>query len=209
MPIKNKDGSTFELRGPNPAMNQQTRWDPDEVVLHNFRWKGVVVRCGHEGTPLPQPQIETEPTIADELFEPEVVQAQEVHVPVEVQEEVQEPPPPPKPKPVDAPKPKPKVTAKLRVHCLPASIADYSDDLYGQSYKTIQYGEKFIADAGITNQGDLEATFWSADDRITEGSILYPMTMEKRWWKVVEVEERPLGGNLLYCQISEKQPRFD
>lgn len=35
MSIRNKDGSIFKLRGPNPVMNKQSFWDEDSQV-HNF-----------------------------------------------------------------------------------------------------------------------------------------------------------------------------
>ena len=35
--IKNKDGSTFKLRGPNPLMKEQDQWE--KFITHNFGWK--------------------------------------------------------------------------------------------------------------------------------------------------------------------------
>ena len=209
MPIKNKDGSTLTLRGPNPLMNDQELWDPKNLTLHNFKWKSVVLPSDGRRV---QPVERREPTIAEELFEPEP----EIHV-----QEVEPEPEPvpvvvePKPEPVPVPKPRVEVqpvrkpTGKLRVHCLPASVSEYKDDLYDQSYRTVQYGEKFITDAGVMSQGDIEAVFWTTDERVTPGSILYPMTMEKRWWKVVGTQERPLGGIFVHCHISDQQFRFD
>lgn len=196
-------------------LERQDRWDADEIILHNFKWSGIVVSSGDNRAPTPEVKG---PSVADELFQP----AQEVkEIPEAIEEQkLVEPPRPvetpmrlaeePKPveptKPVEAPR---RNTGKLRVHCLPARIIDYTDALYGQSYKTIQYGDKFIVEAGMVSQGDIQSVFWLNDDRVTPGSILYPISMDKRWWKAVEIEDRPLGGVFVKCQVSEKQPSFD
>jgi hypothetical protein len=44
MAIKNQDGSTFRLKGPNPIVKTQDFWG--EYVLHNFKHKDTVTQEG-------------------------------------------------------------------------------------------------------------------------------------------------------------------
>jgi len=53
MTLKNKDGSTYRLRGPNPLMREQELWR--DFKLHNFQFKGVVVADTTEVTPFESP----------------------------------------------------------------------------------------------------------------------------------------------------------
>jgi hypothetical protein len=45
--IKNKDGTTFKLKGPNPLMKEQDQWG--KFVIHNFRWKPEI-----KSNPIPE-----------------------------------------------------------------------------------------------------------------------------------------------------------
>lgn len=41
MTIKRKDGSIFSLTKPNPIMQDQSFWDDDKVILHNFNYEEI------------------------------------------------------------------------------------------------------------------------------------------------------------------------
>src|SRR4051812_41372027 len=43
MTIKNRDGSVFKLRGPNPIMAQQSEWDRSKMRVLNLAWNSEVV----------------------------------------------------------------------------------------------------------------------------------------------------------------------
>lgn len=42
MAIKRKDGSVYKLQGPNPLMQDQSFWDGEKSVVHNFSFKEIV-----------------------------------------------------------------------------------------------------------------------------------------------------------------------
>lgn len=191
MPIKNKDGSFYQLSRPNPLMREQNFWDDSKVVLYNFKWKSIVVPSEIKEDVLIEPSYE-EP--ANNIV-PEVASCEDVVVSVSYQNKTEQN--------------EDKVfKGQIRAYCLPAVVVEYNDRLYDQSYKTIHYNEKIIVDIKVISQKDINAVFYSKDDRITVGSILYPITMEKRWWKVIQVNELVLSGYEVLCEISDKQPSF-
>jgi hypothetical protein len=199
MPIKNPDGSIYKLHGPNKLMEGQDHWEKSKLTLHNFDWKPVVFDDpAHPGRPAPIP-MGPPPTLEEIPQEPEE----------EVPEAVEAPPEPPEPTMVyHKPKAHESDFVGLGCHCLPATLDAEYDALYGSRKKTIQYGVPFITKIMPIMLGDVLAAFDTDDDRVTTGSILYPKTYEKRWWRVSSVGEHKIGVFTLYCEISDQQPYF-
>lgn len=177
-------------------MKTQNFWDPSEIILHNMDWKPILIEDE-------SPKIEAQQSIVEDLFTP------------------QEPPKAPEPiptpilpePPIFKPAPKPILQTKPQensfvVECLPGSVKIFQDDLYGTSYKTIQYGQRFQFRAGYLKLTDLEIVLWTASSNITEGSILFPRDNHRRWWRVISVETQGVGYALT-CIASDEQPSFD
>ena len=97
---------------------------------------------------------------------------------------------------------------KIFIHCLPAYLRERRDALYGDSYKTIQYGKPMSFEGVMLQQSDLAIEVWTDTDKITQGSILYPKTGYKRWWRVQDKTQKG-GGWVLVATPSDHQPSFD
>lgn len=191
MALKNKDGTIFKLRGPNPLMNQQQFWDRGKVTLINM--------------------VFSEVTNADTRRTPEKV-FREYHAQPEPQQE-----PVSNVGVLPRPQPKPKIqvdsdTAQLlRDHkviflCLPVEECVHKDELYNEKYSTYQYGEKTSFAGIIVAEGDLSIQFWT-DRGLMENSIVYPQTKSARWWRVTSSEPRS-GGYFCAGVASDVNPSF-
>lgn len=225
MAIRDKDGKVYKLRGPNPLTKDQADWDKTKMKLINLSWQSEIVE--DERNPIAafesnlvkideelglQPNAEANMAVLDpqdfiqELQEPEI----------EPELEPVPESPKPEPKSVD---PKPTVTdAKLariikergvEYFCAPAiGKKTHMDALYGSTYQTIQYGDKFIFDAVLVDQSDLQLQFWCVRP-LTVGSIVYRKIREggERWWKVKDIEPKT-GGYLVLSDISDTNPDF-
>jgi len=198
MVLKNKDGSVYKLRSPNPIGKKQDEgWKKDEIVLHNFSWGESKV---DDITPL-NPYS----TIANPKPDP-----------------VPDPAPIPEIKysvdtiPVETPQPQPSSKFKVTVsfYCLPAEVKTVKDTLYGEIYQRRTYGKKFSFEAIVIEATDLKIRFWSTIDKLSKGSIVYPYRYsdgqpysEYRWWEIYLIEEKS-GGFLIEAAPSKDQPDF-
>jgi len=233
MSIKDKHGNVYKLRGPNPLMNQQQEWDKSKIAVFNLGYKAEVVT----DTRNPKREFEESLiNISDELqlYEgdeegplPEFIEPEETKV-LSVKQFLKEineaPVPTPK---VEEPVIKfeePKQPVQINVdaktarilkergeeyHCAPA-IGEkvHKDALYGSSYTTTRYGDKFIFDAVVIDQSDFQLQIWSVR-HVPKGSIIYRKDPEggERWWRISEVEPKS-GGYLAVANISELNPDF-
>lgn len=61
MALKNKDGSPYVLRGPNPLVKDQLTWNMGDIIFHNFKWEFVgkpkKVDRPKPPPPLPKPEV--------------------------------------------------------------------------------------------------------------------------------------------------------
>ena len=193
-------------------MREQELWK--EFRLHNFEFKGVVMADTTEVVPFESPLQVNE--FIGELEatkgEPTVIERQvrefyghndqnPVERPVVVIPDFRE---------QDKAEPKPVF------HCLPAIIRRHRDALYGETYATVKYDSPFTFEAYVVDQTDFNLLFWTsgpAAEKISEGSVVYPKLMEKRWdWGQKRgllpqrIEIRPLGdthelpANAWWCQ---------
>lgn len=231
MAVKNKDGSVYKLRGPNPLMKDQADWDKKKMKLINMGWEEEVVADARN----PVKKFETDYNVIKMTEElgliPNIDANATAVVPtkefIEEIQKIQEDPVITEPIPVipqmpDPPEEKkqPVLNVDVRLarilrergveyYCAPAiGKKVHMDDLYGNTYETVQYGDKYIFDAVVIDQSDLQLQFWCVRP-ITEKSIIYRKVEEggERWWRVKSVESKT-GGYLAIANTSDSNPDF-
>jgi hypothetical protein len=216
MAIKDKNGKVFILRGPNPLMKSQQEWDRSRIQLFNMKgWKNEVVHDSHN-------PVEAFAANVIDIGEDLKLTPKRAKIiePRKFIEEIREAP---KEKPNVFKIPEivqptlnvdPKMARILKergaeYYCAPAiGRKDHTDDLYGSSYSTIEYGEKFIFDAVVIDQSDLELQIWCIRP-VTSHSVIYKKIRQggERWWRIVNVESKT-GGWLAKAVTSDSNPDF-
>ena len=183
MPIKNKDGSIFSFNKPNPVMLQQDFWSKTEsVIIHNKFGQRHIVESNEKFR---------EVKLNEKAKVREIEKQDDIKI---IQSFVEE-------------KPKHISESVIEVWCLPClGYNENEDELYGESYSTLKYGDKFIFRARLLEVEDLHIQLVT-DQKINEYSVVYPKTNGKRWWKVQETKESK-GFYFMNCIISDYQPSF-
>jgi hypothetical protein len=178
MVIKNKDGTDYKLSGPNPLMKEQNI-ENVPFLVHNFGQEEIVEKDKNIDIPV-------------------VLKPKEP-----VREIIQENPKiEPKIEPV-----KPKISINYtQFACAPVVMRKRKDDLYGETYSTVEYLDPIMFNGVVLDQSDFEFKFW-AEQELTIGSILFPKTQEKRWWKIKAIQAEQKGWTYL-CEISTQQLGF-
>lgn len=195
MAIKDNDGNVFRLKGPNPLMKEQDFWDKNSLVLLNMKFDSIVEKCTNQKTenkktikPTPQPKVE----IKEVEIEPEIDNVVVIPKVEEKQESV------------------PKYTynvakilseRKISFHCLPTIL---TKDEYGEEVRV--FSKKFIFEGITVKEEDFSYSFWS-DKKIEIGSIIFPISSSKRWWKVTYFTEIS-GGYMMTAILSHLNPDF-
>jgi hypothetical protein len=176
MSIKNIDGTIFELRKPNPMMNNQELWSKTEkYVIHNRIGQRIILETQEEEKKEKEEKIDlSQPIIVEGLSAKKVEQ-------IEIK--------------------------KISIWCLPANIQETIDPLYQEKYRKIVYGNKFIFEGIIEEQQDLFIKIWTDLKIVTLGSIIYPKTYDKRWWRIESIEAKD-GMFLLTGLITDYHPDF-
>lgn len=202
MALYNKDGTVYKLVGPNPAMKTQILWG--DFVLHNLKWDGEKA----EDKNVQVAQVDLKPETFLESLDKAKAEIKVVEVRQELQPEPIERKPIVKADPViqEELNPTEKIN-KVFVHCLPATLRERKDELYGDTYKTIQYGERTSFEGIMIEDGDLSVQIWTDSDKIGISSILYPKTNGMRWWRVQNKEPKA-NGWILTATPSDYQPSF-
>ena len=202
MVLKNKDGTPYRLASPNPVMKTQILWGNEKFILHNMKWSGEI----YQDTMQSQQPAKTKSFLSD-LEESKVVETQ---VEPEIKEE-------PKSTVYEAKvevhedktrieeETKPDIE-KIFIHLLPATIKTKVDELYGDIKKTVFYGQPTSFEAVELEHQDFHYKIWT-EIEIGIGSILYPKTNNKRWWKVKSKEQKA-NGWLITSMPSDYQPSF-
>jgi hypothetical protein len=228
MPIKNKDGTVYKLKEPNPLVKEQ-EWGllDSELIFHNFDWTDKTISADSNPNPLSSdfevkdkvvsdfPEIKAEPKETEVMTGDDFLKGVE-EATTEAEIDDVENVVLKDPEPIKAPESNPS-NAKLKnvviMHCSPAEIREREDDLYGDIYKTIQYGEKFTFESVILERNDLYIRFWTNVD-LSEGSVVYPSKYrsgvkygEHRWWRVNQSTEKS-GGYLIQAVVSDYHPDF-
>lgn len=97
----------------------------------------------------------------------------------------------------------------VEYYCAPAiGRKTFTDDFYGSTYDTIEYGEKYLFDAVVIDQSDLELQFWCVKP-VTSHSVVYRKIKQggERWWRIKDVEPKT-GGWLAKAITSDSNPDF-
>lgn len=221
MVIKNKDGSVYKVKGPNPIMVAQELWNDFE--LHNMEFPDDVVAQAATKKPsrnkvnLGQtivtkqeeprsevnistlPKVEEKAPIKKEEFSiPEIKKTPENIVKFDENEIIE------KPKSVN---PKLSNYPKTVLCCLPTDVQEKKDLLYGEVTTKITYGKKFTFEAILIEESDMHLLFWTHLDKIKRFAIFYPKNQEKRWWQADAIKPAP-EGYIIKCIPSINHPNF-
>jgi hypothetical protein len=204
MPIKDKDGTIYTLRGPDPLFDTQDNWNRDKVTLLNMKWNGIIVEDkkkhsksikpleGFNLSTVDEPEIDNVPIELPKIEEPPKENIAVVRKPVVISEE---PAPKLPPKKVD------QTTAdlldkhKVMFHCLPIIHVKHHDDLYDADTYTTGFGKKFTFAGIIVEETDLQLLFWT-DRELVEKSIVFPYNKSIRCWRVEKAESK--SGGFMY-----------
>jgi len=190
MSIRKKDGSVYTLKKPNPLVKKQKMWADffdGNLILHNFNWDEQISEKAIEKSPPLNSVavIEEKPVFASNDI------IQEIESVPNIEEVVPE-------------ENTPVANAELKIK---------KDNLYGDSWGTVQYGKKFIFEAVVVEREDLQFTFWT-NKKLLKGSIVYPIKYKDgssfgdyRWWKVAEFSEIE-NGYLIKTNMSSHHPDF-
>lgn len=219
MALKNKDGSVYRLKGPNPLMKDQKKWE--EFRVHNMKWGSEVLPDASEIHAI-RTDFQVRNNFIDELDQAAADVGRESDVKVVESPTISEPTiilepkseitvvenkivEPPKSESLDNSVP------KVFIHCLPAFLDRKVDEVYGDNVQTLKYKSPFSFEGVILDMSDLTFKFWTqADDltnQILQGSIIFPKTLQKRWWRVQERVEKT-GGWIITTHPSDYQPHF-
>jgi hypothetical protein len=220
MAIKKKNGTVYKLKGPIPVMLDQERWD--EFQTHNFDWDTATEKDDsnlnkHQSDfgDLKEGFVEELETTKPPMPDIKIVESDSVS-PVEIPEEPEPEMPDLSseiiPEPEEGPPPAeqrklPSNLQKAFVYCLPATMTQKVDELYGDKFTTIKYQRAFSFEAVIVKNSDLVFQLWTTVDKISRGSVLFPKLGEKRWWRVEEIVPKS-GGFLVTGVPSDHQPSF-
>lgn len=204
MAIKSRDGSVYKLRGPNPLMESQADWDKSKMKLINMGRHNSEVHQDKKPNVVVLPVIPKATPIPARNFLAEAAES-----------EPAKPEPKPEPPPVTRQEELPEDIKRLfdakgeKYFCAPAiGTKTHLDSLYGDTYQTIQYGDKYLFDALILDQTDLSLSLWCVR-QITVNSIVYRKVQGggERWWRVRSVEPKT-GGYVVVSMPSDSNPDF-
>lgn len=211
MAIKNKNGTEYKLRGPNPIMMQQDVWE--DFQLHNMQFQEEIQENkANKGKSNQKITLGQTITLSNDTKQNQVVKLST---------------PEPTPQPTTAyvsPSPTPfleqenvlrpiKINEKLAnypkdvLHCLPAKSKIITDTLYEEKTIKISYEQNFLFEAIIMEETDFELNFWTHLQNVTKYSIIYPKNKNKRWWKVEIIKNAP-EGFFVNCRPSDIHPSF-
>ena len=217
MAIKDRDGKVYKLRGPNPLLVQQQEWDKSKINFYNLKGTRNEVVVSDERNP-----VEAFKDNVIDIGKELKLESKEVHTktiePKKFFEEIREVP---KERPTVVKMPEPvklvvddKMARILKergveYHCCPAiGRKSHIDDLYGNGYSTVEYGEKFVFDAVIIDESDLELQFWCVKP-VTAQSVIHKKHKQggERWWRITNVDSKT-GGWLARAVTSDSNPDF-
>jgi len=208
MAIYNSNGTVYKLQGPNPMMKKQKIWDEKgEFKLHNCSWETEVlddnlpqpVPTKSDFTIKEEPEPEAKPETKPEMEINVVDRHEDDDMPEITIVERNAPTQPPE-------RTVRKLDGKVVMHCLQATATTTRDDFYDESRPKVEYDKTFNFEAIIASQNDINMMFWT-NIKIPERSVVYPQNQEKRWWEIIDVQERG-GGYLHVTMPSTVNPSF-
>ena len=224
MTLIKKDGTVYVLEGPNPLVKTQQEFDSNNMIFHNFSWDDITMKISRVATTAKKPKAEPKEELKPNPLPPKELRPEPIIPPKEpeIEKEV-----------VSDSKSEgdertfdlPYIKYKVLSYCLPAKIEHKTDDLYGDSWTRVKYGNKIVFPLIMIESTDFSIEFWTSDpnSQITEKSIIYPFAYEVhntstdsydkvpyseyRWWKVDHKEQKE-GGWLFRAIPSDTQPDF-
>lgn len=222
MAILDRDGKTYKLRGPNPLMsNQSLDWDQSKVRYYNFSWTEESIKDPNSKDAKfkkENPKIDIGEELdlklnsewvppfdfVDELNSTKPIEEESETVTAIMEDPVEEE----EPQEINTSSKVAQIFRErgMEFYCAPVHQVTMSDDLYGTEYKMNRYGEKFIFDAVVIDENDLEIVYWCVK-KMTVGSVIMPKKRESRWWRVEEVEPKS-GGFITKALPSDVNPDF-
>lgn len=218
MAIKNKDGSVYKLRGPNPLMKEQSQWNRNNIRFFNLGHKSETVKDDHNPIEAFNENVLDIGEMLDLKPNPPTKTIPAAKFIEEAKKFTPEPVVDPEPKPVLVPviNVSPEVARIIKergvkYHCAPqVSVKTHTDKLYSNTYTTPVYGDQFVFDAIVLDESDLEIQIWSLK-HIPDGSIFYQKAKdslwEGRWWRTTTSEPKT-GGFTTLGHVSDVNPDF-
>jgi len=216
MVIKNKNGTEYKVKQPNPIMKEQEVWS--DFTLHNMEFDKDLVANEQNAPKLQKPKLKLgiEKTLKKEkeipLPTPEVqIEENDDFVIPDFNKEENAPDPTPVPKD-DILRPS-KINQKLLqykkdvMYCMLAETKENFDPLYSEKTVKINYVRTFTFENIILEQNDIQLIFWSHLDFLTKNSIVYPRDENHRWWKINSIRNAP-DGRFFVCVPTSIQPSF-
>ena len=226
MSIRDRDGNVYKLRGPNPAMRDQSQWEKDRVVFVNMNFGKTTEIVADERNPINK--FKTDYSILDVGVELDLVSNEEFEANIAVLPHPQQLEPVElvnKPEEITPPTtlehvPVQQVTITgvdekmkrmlqrnmIEFHCAPAIREEHVDSLYGDRKISTRYGKKYVFDGVVISQSDFEIQFFSFRP-VAIGSIVFPVNLDKQWWRVEDVTPKT-GGYLCKGLVSDVNPDF-
>ena len=223
MVIKNKDGTVYKVRSPNPIMMTQEIWD--KFTVHNMKFDADTVSNKDAVKPASNKiDFGVSTTIKQELKQETIKIPQPVEKPKVIQNnKIQEFEIPDFKKPEPSPEPKKEdqgdvlrpasINEKLKnyrkdiMHCMLAETKEIVDPLYDDKTIKVNYTRSFVFENIIIQENDMELVFWSHLDFLTRNSIVYPKNDGRRWWKISSIRSAP-EGSFFVCVPTSTQPSF-
>jgi hypothetical protein len=205
MALRNRDGSAYKLRGPNPTMSEQSLWLEKSVKLHNCRWqyrpasemhspqpRRVAVKDRPEDAPvIHESPVANDPSVS---FYNDPISPLDVPIILAIDQQINDG------GTLDG-------ITKVAIHCLPAVVVEHVDKTYGETYRRPGFGPKFVFEAVMVEEQDLAILFWTTCQQATVGSVIYPMNKDKRWWEIKSREPKT-GGLLVTAVMSSFNPSY-
>ena len=209
--LKNKDGTPYKLSGPNPMMKNQELWG--NFIVHNMEWDEEKAEDNQKLVP-----VQTDFNIRESFISSLDEAKEELKAKDQELKSTEEPPmnssvvdkkEVPERKKIVIPEPREDDVdiEKVFIHCLPAFTRKKKDELYGDEINMIKYGDPVSFEGVMLQQEDFFIKVWTDVENINIGSILYPKTNFKRWWRVQEKVIKGTGW-ILIAMPSDYQPSF-
>lgn len=194
MPLRTKEGHIYKLAGPNPVMREQKLWG--DYVVHNMKWKSENAVDETEVSPI-QSDFQVKEDFVSELARTKPDETRVIEQPLTEKVEVKQ-----------EKKDLSSVSGieKTFIHCLPMVLTTKVDPVYGDKHQSLSPEKPFSFEGVLIEESDFHIQYW-ASIKVEPGSVLYPKSMSKRWWRVQEVEPKA-GGWLLTAMPSDFQPYF-
>jgi hypothetical protein len=226
MTIKNKDGSVYKVRGPNPIMKEQDVWK--DFTVHNMNFDqetlqtninitkktkkidlGSTTKIADLKPETPLPTVPPPPKNAMVEEEINIIQNEPFELPdFDSQEDISTE------NTSDEKVLKPtNINEKLKnypkdiMYCMLAEVKEKIDPLYQEKQVKISYIRNFLFENIIISESDMSLVFWSHLDFITKSSIVYPKNNSRRWWKIDKIKKAP-DGMFFSCVPTVVTPNF-